>query len=544
VSLTKTANPENQFAAVQQYLEHYENEYKEKLRSSAFDSYSCFAEYLNMDEPPAPHHHFMCEKLQLVECGDIPRLALSVPAGGGKSEYSSRRFAVWCMGRRKTKWLQASYAAAFATNELGKKTKAYVNGDAFKDVFGDVALQADMRAGDRWALTNKSEYVAKGVGAGIMGIRANIGCIDDLYASYLEAQNPKVRDDAYSWFLSDFQTRLLPRAPIVLVNTRYNSDDMIGRLETEGKKGNIIPYEIINLKALSELGDEDDPMGRTEPDMPLWDFYHQDYLNKRATLTGAMWGSMMQGVPVDAEGVLLKSSWFNRYKGDVRKNPEIKIRRIVMSVDTAQKAQERHDYTVCTVWLETEFGLHYLLDCVRDKVEFPEMCKLIDETAQRWNVSCILIEDKGSGTQYIQTRQGKTSVPIIAISTNNNSKEFRFDAVAPTIEAGLVYLPESANWLAEYERELMAFPYGKNDDMVDSTSQYLEWARGRQRKLGTKKLHGSGSTPSSDAKRTMVEKAIQEEMERKRIEREKREQAAAAAESPASTQPDGERIGT
>lgn len=528
--MTKTADPENQLIGIQSILDHYEKEYKNKLRENSFNNYSCFAEYLNMEEPPAPHHHFICEKLQLVEDGTIPRLALSVPAGGGKSEYSSRRFAAWCMGRRKTKWLQASYNATFATNELGKKTKAYVVSDEYKDVFGDVALQADMRAGDKWALTNKSEYAAKGVGAGVMGIRATIGCIDDLYASYSDAQNPKIRDATFSWFLSDFQTRLLPRAPIVLTNTRYNSDDMIGRLIEESKKGNIIPYEVINLKALSELGDEDDPMGRTEPDIPLWEFYRQDYFTKRATLTGAMWGSMMQGVPVDAEGVLLKSEWFQRYRGDIRKNPDIKIRRITMSVDTAQKAGERHDFSVLTIWAETSFGLHYLLDMVRVRVEFPEMCKLIDETAERWNVSCVLVEDKGSGTQYIQTRQGKTNIPIIPISTNNNSKEFRFDAVAPTIEAGMVYLPEIAPWLSEFERELMAFPYGKFDDVVDSVSQYLEWARGKQRKGGTAKLHGAGSAASSEYRKRAVEQAIEREMEQKRKERESRNAEAEKGE--------------
>lgn len=457
-----------------------------------------------------------------VERGEILRIAMSLPAGAGKSEYASRRFAVWCMGRRKVKWLQASYNATFATNELGKKTKAYVTSDEYKDVFGEVALLPDMRAGDKWGLTNKSEYVAKGVGAGIMGVRATMASIDDLYASYADAQNPTIREATYNWFLSDFQSRLLPKAPIVLVNTRYNSDDMIGRLAEESKKGNIIPYEILNFKALSEKGDDpaDDPMGRSNPDMPLWEFYRDDYIQKRATWPGHIWGSMMQGVPVDAEGVLLKHEWFKRYKGNPLKDPSITIRRKVLSVDTAQKAGERHDFTVITVWAETDFGHHYLLDVVREKLEFPEMCTTIDKTAERWGVSAILVEDKGSGTQYIQTRQGKINVPIIAITTSNNSKEFRFDAVAPLIEAGLVFLPDTAIWLSEFERELMAFPYGKNDDQVDSTSMYLEWARQKMRRGGTVKINGYSRDDTSKRKLNQIEQAIAREMEQKRKDRE------------------------
>lgn len=48
-----------------------------------------------------------------------------------------------------------------------------------------------------------------------------------------------------------------------------------------------------------------------------------------------------------------------------------------------------------------------------------------------------------------------------------------------TIENGLVYLPEKAEWLAEYMHEMTLFPFGKYDDQADSTSQALDWVRGR-----------------------------------------------------------------
>ncbi|MHA1569880.1 MAG: phage terminase large subunit [Alphaproteobacteria bacterium] len=44
------------------------------------------------------------------------------------------------------------------------------------------------------------------------------------------------------------------------------------------------------------------------------------------------------------------------------------------------------------------------------------------------------------------------------------------------IEAGQVFLPESAPWLDEFKAEIMAFPNGRFDDQVDSLSQFLRWA--------------------------------------------------------------------
>ncbi len=46
-------------------------------------------------------------------------------------------------------------------------------------------------------------------------------------------------------------------------------------------------------------------------------------------------------------------------------------------------------------------------------------------------------------------------------------------------------LPEAAPWLDDFELEVLAFPYGRYDDQVDSLSQFLTWAqRARRRAVG------------------------------------------------------------
>ena len=51
----------------------------------------------------------------------------------------------------------------------------------------------------------------------------------------------------------------------------------------------------------------------------------------------------------------------------------------------------------------------------------------------------------------------------------------RMVAQSAKIEAGHLYLPKDAPWLATFLRELLAFPNGANDDQVDSVSQLLIW---------------------------------------------------------------------
>ncbi len=60
-----------------------------------------------------------------------------------------------------------------------------------------------------------------------------------------------------------------------------------------------------------------------------------------------------------------------------------------------------------------------------------------------------------------------------------NDKIIRLHAQTAWFENGLVCLPRSATWLADYVTELTGFPGAKYDDQVDSTTQALDHLRSR-----------------------------------------------------------------
>src|SRR5258708_18831615 len=53
----------------------------------------------------------------------------------------------------------------------------------------------------------------------------------------------------------------------------------------------------------------------------------------------------------------------------------------------------------------------------------------------------------------------------------------RMHAQTATIKNGFVFVPTQAHWVADYLHELTSFHFGKYDDQVDSTSQFLDWAK-------------------------------------------------------------------
>lgn len=259
-------------------------------------------------------------------------------------------------------------------------------------------------------------------------------------------------------------------------------------------------FEIINLPAIAES--EDDPLGRALGE-PLWEeLYDLDALeNLKVDMTAASWNSLYQGTPIDINGGAVSADWFQRYtvpptKGNTETNTQSQVRRVVVSVDAANTAKERADFTVITVWVEDFNRRHYLIDVLRDQIEFTKLVSEIDRVCKRYDADALLVEAKGNGLAYCQLKKdGGAPCALIPIEVGNSTKEFRFDQISPMFEAGQVYLPERASWLADFEKELLAFPNGKNDDQVDATSQYLAWARKKGRR-GTKKMGGSGYNSS------------------------------------------------
>jgi predicted phage terminase large subunit-like protein len=492
-------DPATILRAVTDIHDEMQLQYHAQLRELGPHDLTAYAEYMNPEEPPADWHVWLCERLMEMEDprNDLLRMLISAPPGHAKSTYSSRLFSAWFMGRNDRKrYIQAGHTTSFCENEFGKKVKSLVDSERHRDMFPNSRLSIDSKAAGYWALTTGGSYLTRGVGQGIAGFRAHCAGIDDPFASREDAESETIRDKVWDWFAADFTTRLLPRSPMFVVATRWHSDDLIGRIEEMNREGKGLPWFVVNLPAIAI--EEDDALGRLIGE-PLWpELFDLDHLlSLKATLPARDWNSLYMGKPVDEEGGVIQGAWLKRYKKLPADNER---RRVTVSVDSAIKTGDRNDFTAIGVWIEDMFQNHYLAHVVREKLEFAALVKRVESVASVWGASAILVEDKGSGTQYIQERSGKAPAPVIAISVNNNSKEFRLDGVSPMFEAGKVWVPESSEkgWHSDYEAELVGFPNAKYDDQVDMTSQYLDWARLRQGR-GNQKLQGMTKNTGKDS---------------------------------------------
>ena len=196
--------------------------------------------------------------------------------------------------------------------------------------------------------------------------------------------------------------------------------------------------------------------------------------NLKHTMGSVDFAAQYQQEPIAAGGNLIKCSWFPIYDALPLRDVGDKT---IVSWDTAMSAGELSDYSACVVF-QVKGEIAYVLDVVRERLDYPDLRRKIIEVHRRWknytNSYALVIEDKGSGMSLIQDlkREGIRAIPEKPIM----DKVMRMNAQLARIEAGCVHLPRHAAWSEDFLRELMAFPAAKYDDQVDALSQGLDRA--------------------------------------------------------------------
>lgn len=167
---------------------------------------------------------------------------------------------------------------------------------------------------------------------------------------------------------------------------------------------------------------------------------------------------------------MIRREWLRYYD----KAPERTDRaKVVQSWDTAAKDGAQNDWSVCTTWLLVD-EYFYLLDLNRGRFEYPLLRDTAISLAMRFKPDVILIEDASTGIALAQ-ELGEVHGSIIEPIPVHRDKIGRLYVHQAEFAAGRVLFPKSASFLSELETELLTFPQGKTDDMVDSITQALSY---------------------------------------------------------------------
>ena len=146
---------------------------------------------------------------------------------------------------------------------------------------------------------------------------------------------------------------------------------------------------------------------------------------------------------------------------------EVESLRRITTVDLATSTKESADYTVVTTVGISPTQDIYVLEVNRQRIEAPEVLKLLQNTYDKWNPEVIGVERAGYQLAFVQIARQQTALPIRELRADKD-KLSRALPLSAKMEAGQVYFPKYAEWYLELEKELLQFPAGEHDDQVDS----------------------------------------------------------------------------
>ena len=415
------------------------------------------------------HHKKMARAFEKVASGKLKRLIINMPPRHTKSEFASYLLPAWFLGKYPhKKVIQTSHTAELAVG-FGRKVRNLVDQGIYTSVFPGVGLQADSKAAGRWATNAGGDYFAIGVGGAVTGKGADLLIIDDPHSEQeaaLAETNPEIYDKTYEWYTSGPRQRLQPGGSIVIVMTRWSKRDLTGQvIKAEAQRGGE-GWEVIEFPAL------------LPSEAPLWpEFWSQEELFAlREELPNAKWQAQYQQNPVSEASAIVKREWWKIWEKDDPPNCEYTL----MSWDTAFEANNRADYSACTLWgvfyKEDDTGVTrpniILLNAFRKRMEFPELKQRALEDYKDWEPDSVIIEKKASGAPLIYEMRAM-GIPVQEFTpSKGNDKISRLNAVSDMFASGFVWAPNT-RWADEVIDEVASFPAGEHDDYVDSVSLAL-----------------------------------------------------------------------
>lgn len=420
------------------------------------------------------HVDAIAHQLERIESGEIRRLIITMPPRSLKFIAASVAFPVWLLGRDPSlKIVAASYAEGLS-DKLATDCLKVIEAQWYQDAFPKVRIARNRSARSDFETTRGGGRFSTSVGGTLTGRGGDIIILDDPHKPE-DTASEKKRNSVLDWFKSTLLSRLNdPGAgPIILIQQRVHEGDLAGYLLEQGG------WEHLDLPAIAEEPVRIDLGKRGELVRLEGHLLHPERLSqklldhRRIELGSYVFAAQYQQRPAPLGGGIVKWDWFHTYgvaparvAGD----------RIIQSWDTASKADEANDYSVCTTWL-VRGDTAWLLDVDRAKLEFPDLRKKIVALAGQRGAKLVLIEEAGSGIQLLQDLRTGHAFKVKGIIPKDD-KGTRLLNVSHMIEGGSISVPSDASWLAAFQREITLFPNGKYDDQVDSLSQFLKWFAG------------------------------------------------------------------
>jgi hypothetical protein len=230
---------------------------QELLRRKAKQTYRTYVRYIKEDYTMKWFHAYICEKLDQFVQGKIKKMMILMPVQHGKSEIASRLFPSYMLGQNPDSRIGlVTYNDTFA-QKFNRQIQRYMDSEKYIRIFPDTKLNNSKITGvhrDNYARNNhtfemvdrKGGMITVGRDGQITGLPIDVLIIDDLYKNREEATSQAVSEKIWTDYNDVFLTRLHNDSQQLIMNTRWDEADLVGRL----LKQEANDWEVITFPAI------------------------------------------------------------------------------------------------------------------------------------------------------------------------------------------------------------------------------------------------------------------------------------------------------
>lgn len=395
-------------------------------------------------------------------------LVVNIPPRHGKS-LTATKFVEWMLGNDiDKKVMTGSYNEKLSTNfaKAVRNTIMELKADEDITVYNDIFPNTRIKRGDAsnnlWALEGAyNTYLATSPTGTATGFGASVIIIDDLIKNDYEASNINILEGHWEWFTNTMISRLEDGGKIVIIMTRWHSEDLAGKaLKEMPKMGFKVKH--VNMKAEQEDGT-----------MLCEEILSKhDYAIRKKALGAHIASANYQQEPIDLVGKLYKE--FKTWDEFPKVTTGTK-----MYVDTADTGQ---DFLSSVIYDVDKTDNVFVKDFVhtQEPMEITE-----DEVAKKivqYEVTECVIESNNGGRGFKRSVEKKVKelgyhkCKFVELHQTKN-KEARILSNATTVNE-LVHMPP--NWkithpeVYEFFNKYQRSGKNKHDDMADAITGVVE----------------------------------------------------------------------
>lgn len=344
------------------------------------------------------------------------------------------------------------------------------------ELYGNLAVEPEEWSQDRITLKRTDMNIkgptvwATGVESNLVGSHPDVIIFDDVHNR--DNINSREQIDKVILRYKDALDLLEPGGQLIIIGTRWADGDLYSWLmDREGEIHQ--SYDVLIEKAYE--GDIVSGEGFT----PLWPekFNLQEFRTRLREKGWYEFSAQYMNNPVPDEDAEFKKEWFQYYDVEEVKGKEMKN---FVTIDPAISLAKGADYTAVTTTGIDQFGNIFIKDITRGHFKVPEIIDTIFKVHETWHPQLIILEtiayQKALAYALREEMQKRGRyLPIQEVNWHDKTKMQRIKALQPLYMNKKIFHPKNHEMTPYLEEELMRFPRGRHDDIIDSLSMHLDF---------------------------------------------------------------------